>query len=195
MTLYGTCRDTLQVQHYQNIGCKFNKGCIIFLICKNNRLKVQYPCICRYQSYHRSQYVGECQVLLSSHEWVTTEVKECVSEGILSTWDDHVIAINKVTKTHVLTQRNTFQHLLLCQCKLEIIYCCWKSCRVNLWDLLCQFKLLIENQKAISAWSYFKLTYMLLCSSLCYVLKWSNRFFWNWLHFSGSPTSLKQTCT
>ena len=32
---------------YQNIGCKFNKGCIIFLICKNNRLKLQYPCIRR----------------------------------------------------------------------------------------------------------------------------------------------------
>ena len=30
--------------------------------------------------------------------------------------------------------------------------------------------------KAISAWSYFKLTYVLLCSSLCYVLKWGNRF-------------------
>ena len=38
---------------YQNIGCKFNKGCIIFLICKNNRLKLPYPCIRRYQSYHR----------------------------------------------------------------------------------------------------------------------------------------------
>ena len=53
MTLYGTCMDPLQVQHYQNIGCKFNKGCIIFLVCKNNRLKLQYPCIRRYQSYHR----------------------------------------------------------------------------------------------------------------------------------------------
>ena len=38
---------------YQNIGCKFNKGCIIFLICKNNRLKLQYPCIRRYQSYQQ----------------------------------------------------------------------------------------------------------------------------------------------
>ena len=53
MTLYGTCRDPLQVQHYQNIGCKFNKGCIIFLICKNDRLKLQYLCIHRYQSYHQ----------------------------------------------------------------------------------------------------------------------------------------------
>ena len=51
MTLYGTCRDPLQIQHYQNIGCTFNKGCIIFLICKNNRLKLQYPCIHRCQSY------------------------------------------------------------------------------------------------------------------------------------------------
>ena len=40
---------------YQNIGCKFNKGCILFLICKNNRLKLQYPCICRYQSYQHEQ--------------------------------------------------------------------------------------------------------------------------------------------
>ena len=39
---------------YQNIGCKFNKGCIIFLICKNNRLELQYPCIRRYQSYQRT---------------------------------------------------------------------------------------------------------------------------------------------
>ena len=30
--------------------------------------------------------------------------------------------------------------------------------------------------KAISAWSYFKLTYILSCSSLCYMLKWNNRF-------------------
>ena len=42
---------------YQNIGCKFNKGCIIFFICKNNRLKLQYPCICRYQSYHRAMAI------------------------------------------------------------------------------------------------------------------------------------------
>ena len=41
---------------YQNIGCKFNKGCIIFLICKNNRLKLQYPCIHRYQSYHHHHH-------------------------------------------------------------------------------------------------------------------------------------------
>ena len=42
---------------YQNIGRKFNKGCIIFLICKNNRLKLQYPCICRYQSYHHHTWI------------------------------------------------------------------------------------------------------------------------------------------
>ena len=47
---------------YQNIGCKFNKGCIIFLICKNNRLKLQYPCIHRYQSYQ--------QVCRNNGRWV-----------------------------------------------------------------------------------------------------------------------------
>ena len=52
---------------YQNIGCKFNKGCIIFIICKNNRLKLQYPCIRRYQSYH-------CPNALMQPEYIKSDV-------------------------------------------------------------------------------------------------------------------------
>ena len=52
---------------YQNIGCKFNKGCIIFLICKNNRLKLQYLCICRYQSYQWCSHYPSVVYILLSH--------------------------------------------------------------------------------------------------------------------------------